>query len=708
MLYYTVTVKGKFSNVSADFQETSFNGRRLKKMSSETLARFHQFQHEKIMFSLVPNSDYFFCPCDTDGKTYIEFFVACCTRGRSFNDVSAAISGMINELIGIKVTVGEYSEITLEKYLKLFDKADDDGMYKRSEMISSCPFMHLRSTKLLRRDSFNWCDGIVEDGVLDHEKALAELGCIRLPGDELSDELERIYSPDAESGVFGHPVHYYIESPDLDSAKEVAGFIIRMLYSRGRLLSRCYSTVNMNSYDCAQDSENEFLDFLALQEYASSLLVFDNDQNGEQHGESDSAVCTVNEDLSRVFGLIEKASLTTLFFIVRITAGKSSGSDRALLTAVQQHLSLVRIKTGFGTKAQAVSYMTDLVSKSGYDRWIEDACRLLKDDPRSEFSVNMVNDIFGKWSRRVLTNTVYSCYENVNSPEKTERKRGSSAYRTLQNMTGLDKVKNIIDEIIAVSTVSKRKRTLGIEDKAKSCHMIFTGNPGTAKTTVARLLAQILREEKILKHGSFVECGRSDLVGKFVGWTAKNVVSMFNRAEGGILFIDEAYSLANDLDHGFGAEAIDTIVQEMENRRDRMIVILAGYSEPMKRLLDANSGLSSRIAFHIDFPDYGVGELEDIMSSMLRDNKLRISEDAVRKCRGIYQKAVPVDGFGNGRFVRNLIESAQLRQALRLRKQYGRRDIPKKALTELVADDFCLPESPHFETEHRFRIGFTA
>jgi hypothetical protein len=93
---------------------------------------------------------------------------------------------------------------------------------------------------------------------------------------------------------------------------------------------------------------------------------------------------------------------------------------------------------------------------------------------------------------------------------------------------------------------------------------------------------------------------------------------------------------------------------------------------------------------------------------MLRDNKLRISEDAVRKCRGIYQKAVTVDGFGNGRFVRNLIESAQLRQALRLRKQYGRRDIPKKALTELVADDFCLPENPHFETEHRFRIGFTA
>lgn len=708
MLYYTVTVKGKFSNVGADFQETSFNGRRLKKMSSDTLARFHKFHHEKIMFSLVPNDDFFFCPCDTDGKSYIEFFVACCSRERNYDDVSAVISTMIQEIVGIKVTVGEYSEITLEKYLKLFDKADDNGMYKRSEMISSCPFMHLRSTKLLRRDCFNWIADIVEDGILDQGKAVSELYHIRLPGDELHCELNRIYSSDSASAVFGHPVHYYIESPDLDSAKEVAEFIIRMLYSRGRLLSRCYSTVNMNSYNCDQDDEDEFLDFLALQEYASCMLFFDNDQNGEEHGEAGSAVCTVNEDLSRVFRLVEKASLTTLFFIVRITTGKSSGSDRALLTAVQQHLSLVRMRTGFGTKAQAVSYMKDLVSGSGYDRWMEDACRLLMDDPRSEFSVNMVNDIFGKWSRRVLTNTVYSCYENVNRPEKAEKKRDSSAYRTLQNMIGLDKVKNIIDEIIAVSTVSKRKRTLGLEDKAKSCHMIFTGNPGTAKTTVARLLAQILREEKILNHGSFVECGRSDLVGKFVGWTAKSVVSMFNRAEGGILFIDEAYSLANDLDHGFGAEAIDTIVQEMENRRDRMIVILAGYSEPMKRLLDANSGLSSRIAFHIDFPDYGVSELEAIMNCMLKDNKLRISEEAVRKCRGIYQKAVTVDSFGNGRFVRNLIESAQLRQALRLRKQYGRRDIPKRALTELIADDFCMPESMNFESEHRFRIGFTA
>ena len=139
--------------------------------------------------------------------------------------------------------------------------------------------------------------------------------------------------------------------------------------------------------------------------------------------------------------------------------------------------------------------------------------------------------------------------------------------------------------------------------------MVFTGNPGTAKTTVARLFAEIMKDEAILSTGKFVEVGRADLVGQHVGHTAPLVKKKFRDAQGGVLFIDEAYSLCDSYENGFGDEAINTIVQEMENHRDDVIVIFAGYPEPMKQFLDRNPGMQSRIAFQIEFEDYTTEEL---------------------------------------------------------------------------------------------------
>ena len=143
-------------------------------------------------------------------------------------------------------------------------------------------------------------------------------------------------------------------------------------------------------------------------------------------------------------------------------------------------------------------------------------------------------------------------------------------------------------------------------------HMVFTGNPGTAKTTVARLFARIMKENNLLETGEFIEVGRADLVGKFVGWTASLIKKRFSEAKGGVLFIDEAYSLVDDRSGSFGDEAINTIVQEMENNRENVIVIFAGYPDRMKEFIDRNPGLSSRIAFHVSFPDYSTPELCDI------------------------------------------------------------------------------------------------
>ena len=707
MLFYKVTMKGDFAKaLGGKKKDRDDDLPFFEKSYAKALSKLHLFRHEERSCNLLPNRDLFFCPCDTDNKTYVEFFAAFSVRSSSFADVSAVIQDLIRKELKVKAEPGEYEEISLETYLKLFDKADDDDLYSRRELPSSCPCMNLDTAgDLLRRSSFEWNDGFTDSGIWDGQQARQELSRISLPGNELAGELDRIYAVNAEPGVFGHPVHYCIESPDVKSAMNVVSFIIKMLYSRGRLLSRRFGVIHMNSYEKKRDSDKEFHEFLALHDCASAVAVFENEKIAEDSGclSSDG-----REHLTELLEFMEESSLTTLYFIISVTPEKSAGKKESLVSLIEEKIPLVRLRTGFGTREQAETYMKELVTGAGYDKWMDDAVNQIRRDSRTEFSMGIVNDIFKSWSRRVLCNTVYSYGNEIRPPKAKRKTKIRPARQRLGDMIGLDRVKEIVDRIIAVTSVSKRRKDLGLDDSIKSRHMIFTGNPGTAKTTVARLLSEILREEGILEHGSFVECGRSDLVARYVGWTAKTVKEMFNKAEGGILFIDEAYSLANDVDHGFGAEAIDTIVQEMENRRERMIVILAGYAEPMKKLLDANAGLSSRIAFHVDFPDYNPDDLTGIMKLMLKEKQVAISPEAAEKCRDIFKKAVTREDFGNGRFVRNLIEGAELAQAQRLKKLYGKKAIPKKALAELAPEDFSLPESLNDRVKGGTRIGFFA
>ncbi|MBP3199636.1 MAG: AAA family ATPase, partial [Butyrivibrio sp.] len=183
------------------------------------------------------------------------------------------------------------------------------------------------------------------------------------------------------------------------------------------------------------------------------------------------------------------------------------------------------------------------------------------------------------------------------------------------------------------------------------------------------------------------ECGRADLVGNYVGWTAKVVKSKFREAKGGILFIDEAYALVDD-SNSFGDEAINTIVQEMENHRDDVIVIFAGYPVKMKAFLDKNEGLRSRIAFHIDFPDYKAEELAQILDLMAGKKGYILADEAEAKCMEIFRSASQKPEFGNGRFVRTLLEQAEMAQAGRIMADYSGKSIDRDALKVLKAEDF--------------------
>lgn len=242
----------------------------------------------------------------------------------------------------------------------------------------------------------------------------------------------------------------------------------------------------------------------------------------------------------------------------------------------------------------------------------------------------------------------------------------------------------------------------GMCSESVSMHMVFTGNPGSAKTTVARLFASIMKENGILSIGDLYEVGRADLVGKYVGWTARIVREKFSAAKGSVLFIDEAYSLSDGQYNTFGDEAINTIVQEMENNREDIIVIFAGYPEQMQDFLNRNPGLRSRIAFNVNFEDYNPKELYDITKLIAKKKGLVFSPGTEEKIMPIFEHAVKTCDFGNGRFARNIIEKARLKQAQRLIKM----DIPNVSCEEiktLLPEDFEVPE---IHTPSINKIGF--
>ncbi len=236
----------------------------------------------------------------------------------------------------------------------------------------------------------------------------------------------------------------------------------------------------------------------------------------------------------------------------------------------------------------------------------------------------------------------------------------------LDALVGLAEVKaevKLVTDLISVQNL-RRERKLPVLETSR--HMVFTGNPGTGKTTVARLVAQIFRTLGVVERGQLVETDRSQLVVGYIGQTATRVREVFDKAEGGVLLIDEAYALARGGERDFGIEAIDTIVKLVEDRRDSVVVIAAGYPDEMGQFIDANPGLRSRFPRTIDFPDYTDDELLAIFSAQADDAGYKCPPDTLAKVRVWFEAQPRVKGFGNGRLARNLFEEAVGRQASRI------------------------------------------
>ena len=256
-----------------------------------------------------------------------------------------------------------------------------------------------------------------------------------------------------------------------------------------------------------------------------------------------------------------------------------------------------------------------------------------------------------------------------------------------EELVGLAPVKSRIREIAALLLIDKLRKNLGITSANPGLHMSFTGSPGTGKTTVGLKMADILYQLGYIKKGHLLTVTRDDLVGQYIGHTAPKTKEVLKKAMGGVLFIDEAYYLYKpDNERDYGAEAIEILLQVMENQRDQLVVILAGYKEPMDKFFESNPGLSSRIANHIDFPDYSVNELLKISKIMLDEQQYQLTLDAEVALSQYIQlrKAKPL--FANARSIKNALDRARMRQANRIFESRGQ-VLTKKELVNLEAED---------------------
>ena len=261
-------------------------------------------------------------------------------------------------------------------------------------------------------------------------------------------------------------------------------------------------------------------------------------------------------------------------------------------------------------------------------------------------------------------------------------------YEELDNLIGLNSVKKEVRSLANFVKLQKQREAQGLKTAKVSYHLVFYGSPGTGKTTVARIVGRIYKDLGVLKKGHTVETDRAGLCGQYVGQTGPKTDSVIMKALDGVLFIDEAYALTPEGGSGndYGQEAVSTILKRMEDYRDRLVVIVAGYKNEMKRFIDSNPGLQSRFNRYIDFPDYSPEELVKIFKMYMKKNQYTLAEDAEEYLLEQFENAVAHKdrNFGNARFARNVFEKSIQAQANRLGGQSG---LSTRQLTELTAED---------------------
>ena len=535
------------------------------------------------------------------------------------------------------------------------------------------------------------------DSYIPDEAALTAAAGRNMSVASLKKEIKRIFACKAHSGAQGHPVHYFIGTDDGGIREKITDILLKALYANGRIKSRKYCRItfpfNGTADRCLYES-------LYTNCTGGAVVV---DLSGDAGQSDGDRAGSQTRNLKLVCDVMKRFRHSVLTVIC---LPGSCGDMKRELSEELASCGMVTISEDMLDEKKSRGYLRRLAAgrNVGSDNKLYEELV-----PGTLYLPAELSGMFERWYDEKLRRSVYPRYRSV-SPDAKKNVREKSkgcAYDELISMTGLAEAKETVTKALDYYKIQRLYKDFGVSQDRPAMHMVFSGNPGTAKTTAARIFARIMRENGILPSGHLVEVGRADLVGKYVGWTAQIVKQKFKEANGGVLFIDEAYSLA-DGDHGsFGEEAINTIVQEMENNRDDLIVIFAGYPDEMKTFLDTNPGLRSRIAFHIDFPDYSTEELCEIARHISESSGVTLSDGAVEKLAALFEQARTESDFGNGRFVRNVIEQSKMNLASRVLSM-DPDSITKKILTTIEADDIIIPEIKKAAAQTVRRIGFSA
>ena len=477
----------------------------------------------------------------------------------------------------------------------------------------------------------------------------------------LRPEIERIYQGAACPVTKGHPVHYVVRCDSPKLSMKIVETLFDALRANGRLQNGRISILKLCE-GRSRNSENYDPFYrvncggLVAVSYAKKTAVSDEDSDDDMATPGIAYV----DDICKAAKKYRNEVLTVLCL------PRSSDTVQEMFLEHLDGLSFIPIQEEplFGEAAKEYLRSAAKAVNIAPDRSLY-AC--VNDTEMGSLPADL-DGKFDRWFTKTLREKVYPQYGELarDAYISIKQKPKGSAYSELDSMTGLAEAKSVIKKAVNYHKAQKIFRDRGMHADDAAMHMIFTGNPGSAKTTVARLFARIMKENGLLSHGDLVEVGRSDLVGRYVGWTAKIVREKFRAARGSVLFIDEAYALVDDRAGSFGDEAINTIVREMENNRRDMAVIFAGYPDKIERFLDTNPGLRSRIAYHVPFADYSPDELYEILEFMAREKEMTLAPDVRDRVLPIFGAAVRNNDFGNGRFVRNIFEKARMNQADRL------------------------------------------
>lgn len=597
-----------------------------------------------------------------------------------------------HEEFGIKsVKIKDLDEIPAIKFSKIFDRAN------RSDNFNFDYYQINQDLGLdaLENRTFRLGETICPVKRLSFESAKRDAQTL-LADETFKEEFARIYAKENVHHFYGQPVHYKILAGNIGAALSLSNLLVATLYTNKRLVSRRINIITNVTDNCYDEIDFEKI----LENAAGGTVIIELSGERVNTGQFAHVYEQVVEFISEN---VKRYQRNTLFIFIELV--NKPGFAPQLISRLQDDLHIIELHEGAGNRETALSYLKDLIENS------DSAMNFYTDEELLEamgdkltFSASDIFNIREKLFNSSLKNKTYPAYREIDRLKINSEEKSNDAYADFQDMIGLTEQKALIEQIIAAHRVQKMRMDMNLDKQKAALHMIFTGTPGTAKTTVARLISQILARDGVLKTGRFVECGRADLVAKYVGWTAKAVRAKFREARGGVLFIDEAYSLSDGEHATFGDEAINTIVQEMENNRDEVIVIFAGYPDKMKDFLDRNEGLRSRIAFHVNFPDYTADELTDIFKLMAKRRGYEISDEVAEHCKKIFKRVAKKKNFGNGRFVRNLLEQAWLKQAQRIIKENEDGEVTKEDLTSFKVEDFDVNVDKKYRDERK--MGF--